>query len=528
MKKHPTKEELEEYFIIENHSIKETRKYFNLGTKLLYKLFKEYGLQKTMEQKVAKVKQTVLERYGVDSVAHIEGAIEKRKQTCLEKYGSISPFGSKEVQEKAKLTFQSKYGCHPRSTIEVQDKCKQTCLEKYGVDNVSKSKEVKDKIAEALKIANQNPEVKKKREQTNKEKYGVNYFTQNHLSERTLDILKSKENFLNYLQSLPDILRNKKHIAADLGVHTTNIGPKLHEWELDTLINYNPLYSAGQVEIMQILDSWDIKYVANDRQVISPREIDIYIPSKQIGIEFNGNYWHQEENKGKDYHLVKSKIAKENNIFIYHTFEYDWRIDSNKSRIINQLKNLLGLNEYKIFARKCEIKEVSTKEAKIFLEENHLQGNDKALVKLGLYFNNELVAIMTFCKPRFNRKFEWELSRFCCKANTTIVGGASKLFKYFIKNYNPQNIISYSDIAHTRGNLYEKLGFKLDHISKPNYVWCKREKFLTRYECQKHKLIQKFPEYKDLSETEIMTKLGWFKVYDCGNKVWIYNIEREN
>ncbi|MBQ3422129.1 MAG: hypothetical protein IJH34_10775, partial [Romboutsia sp.] len=66
------------------------------------------------------------------------------------------------------------------------------------------------------------------------------------------------------------------------------------------------------------------------------------------------------------------------------------------------------------------------------------------------------------------------------------------------------------------------LGFSLDHESKPGYVWANRHKILTRYQCQRHKLIEKFPQYKDLSETEIMTCLGWYKISDCGNKVWVY------
>ena len=129
---------------------------------------------------------------------------------------------------------------------------------------------------------------------------------------------------------------------------------------------------------------------------------------------------------------------------------------------------------------------------------------------------------MTFCKPRFNKKYEWELSRFCSKNNCNVIGGASKLWKYFIKKYKPQSIISYSNTAHTRGKLYETLGFNLDSISEPNYVWWKNDfKSLSRYQCQKYKLLQE--GFEGNSEAEIMHNRGYYRIYDCGNKVWIWN-----
>lgn len=127
---------------------------------------------------------------------------------------------------------------------------------------------------------------------------------------------------------------------------------------------------------------------------------------------------------------------------------------------------------------------------------------------------------MTFVKPRFNKKYQWELSRFCSKANCNVIGGASKLFKYFIEKYNPISIISYSNIAHTKGKLYETLGFIFDSITEPNYVWCKGYDVLSRYQCQKHKLLEQ--GYEGISESEIMYNRGYYRIYDCGNKVWVW------
>lgn len=113
---------------------------------------------------------------------------------------------------------------------------------------------------------------------------------------------------------------------------------------------------------------------------------------------------------------------------------------------------------------------------------------------------------MSWCKPRFNKKFDWELSRYAVKCGYVIVGGASKLFK----NKPQGKLISYQDVAKFTGNLYDKLGFKLSHVSKPNYVWLKDDVVLTRYQCQ----------MKD--EVKNLSNLGFSQVFDCGNKVWVY------
>jgi hypothetical protein len=125
---------------------------------------------------------------------------------------------------------------------------------------------------------------------------------------------------------------------------------------------------------------------------------------------------------------------------------------------------------------------------------------------------------MTFCKPRFTGKYDWELSRFCNKLNTTICGAASKLFKYFIQNYTPKSIISYSNFSKTKGNVYPKLGFNYEGISSPNYIWFRRQEILSRYQYQKHKLSE-YSEFGN-TESEIMHNRGYLKLYDCGNFIW--------
>ena len=201
------------------------------------------------------------------------------------------------------------------------------------------------------------------------------------------------------------------------------------------------------------------------------------------------------------------------------------------------LCNLLGKNKYKYGARETYIDLLSANECRDFLNENHRQGALVAKIRLGLRLksDNTLVSVMTFGKLRKtlgtnSTADTWELSRFCNKLNTTVTGSASKLFNYFIKQYSPSQVISFSDVAHTRGNLYKLLGFKFDHVTEPNYIWAhfRDIKFYSRVACQKRKLPKLFDE-PDLdiqhhTEREIMEEHGFAQVFDSGVIKWVYSI----
>jgi len=208
----------------------------------------------------------------------------------------------------------------------------------------------------------------------------------------------------------------------------------------------------------------------------SAKELDIYIPSKNIAIEYNGLYWHSENNlhssKSRDYHLSKTLLCEQQNTRLIHIFEDEW---IHKEKIIKaRLKNILGLTKRSIYARKCIIQVVPIELKNKFLNKYHIQGEDKSSVHLGAFYKNRLVAIMTFGNRRValgasHKEGSWELIRFCTIGNFNIVGIAGKLLKHFETNYKPQEIISYADRRWSQGNMYYKLGFKLKQISKPNY-----------------------------------------------------------
>lgn len=281
--------------------------------------------------------------------------------------------------------------------------------------------------------------------------------------------------------------------------------------------------SKGEIYLSQILSNYTDVELRN-RSILEGKEIDIYLPKFKLGIEYNGEYWHSEDKKlDKYYHLNKTKLAASKGIQLIQIFEHEWL---NKKEIVqSRLVNKLGLN-YKLGARLCNIVEIEFPGD--FLDNNHLQGAGAfTSINLGLYYKEILVAVMTFSKPRFNATFDYELVRYASLTGVNIVGGASKLLKYFTKYYTG-SIISYSDKRWSTGDLYNTLGFQYSHSSEPSYFYYKSGNILSRYQCQKHKLSNLFPKiYKDeLTESTILSLAGYSKVYDCGNDVWVLKPEQ--
>lgn len=268
----------------------------------------------------------------------------------------------------------------------------------------------------------------------------------------------------------------------------------------------------------EISDMITIPHINNHRKLLNGKELDIWIPSKNIGIEFDGVYWHNNSTKTLEkYYICNSKKIRLINIF-EHEYQYD-KIKSYLSTQLNQLPKII------IYARKCQIKEIDNNLYKNFCNENHLQNYSIASIRLGLFYNGELIQIMSFSKPQFNKKYQYEMIRECSKNYYSIVGGKEKLFKYFVKNYNPESIISYCDKRYFTGNSYRKLGFNQINDSNPSYFYTDRKNVLFKHQCQKHKLkslLEKSDE--NLTEEENMSNNGYYKLYDFGQKIFIWKV----
>jgi hypothetical protein len=277
--------------------------------------------------------------------------------------------------------------------------------------------------------------------------------------------------------------------------------------------------SSYEFEIRNLLESNNVPVESQFRRFKGIKEIDIISHENKIGIEFNGLYWHRSDIKGKDYHKNKTDKMLEYGYRLIHIFEDDWLFKKEICKSI--ILNAFSKTPKKIHARKCEIKPVSNKDACKFLIENHIQGHCVSKVRYGLFFKNELVSVMTFGSNRKNlgnvaKPNEYELLRFCNKIYTNVVGGASRLFKFFIQQHTPQKITSYCNRGTGTGNLYKQLGFCFLYNTPPNYFYFNRNKRLSRFKFRKDVLIkQGYDKFK--TEACIMEELGYHRIHDCGS-----------
>jgi very-short-patch-repair endonuclease len=267
--------------------------------------------------------------------------------------------------------------------------------------------------------------------------------------------------------------------------------------------------------IKEVYKGW---IVERDRSILKGQELDIVLPDLGLAFEINGCYYHSEEKKPKNYHRDKTNALEEFGYQLIHIYDYDINnhIDIVKSRI-----NTLLNKSTRIFARKCEVQEISF--PKDFLATNHLQGaGQPTSINLGLYQREQLVAVMTFSYSRYTNKYEYELVRYCSLLNHTIVGGASKLLKHFEREYSPISLVSYAKRDWSKGKLYTQLGFTLSHATAPGYFYIRNNRRINRQAAQKHKLEALFPTIysKDKSESQILAEAQYLRVNDSGNLVF--------
>lgn len=482
--------------------------------------------------------KTAQERYGVANVSQLdsvkqkisetnrsEAVRQKRTETNLARWGVDNPAKNSEVAQRMSETMSSEKYLRRRE---------QTCLEKYGFKSPMMADVVKDK-----------------QRQTNLERYNMtgHPHTREDMQKMMVDgtkvdeYLAFKEDPRQYIQSHFSMTPSIQELEAALGVTNTPIYNILIQKDCRELISSS--YSSMEDSVYKFLKEHcpDITIVRCDRTQIKPEELDIYLPDYQIGIECNPISTHNSsfidpwggEPKSRNYHRSKSLKSQDAGIFLFHIFGYEW---VNKPAVLqSMLLNLIGKSEYRYGARKTYVCEVDDKECKEFLDTNHRQGRCGASLRLGLRLKktDELVAVMTFGHMRHTMGASsttddsvWELSRFCNKLNTNIVGGASKLFTWFKDHYEYSQIISFSDISHTRGNLYSTLGFQIAGEVDPSYTWVDKydQIFYNRVSCQKSNLRKLLNDPNidiiNKTEVEIMQDHGFAQVYDSGKLKWVY------
>jgi hypothetical protein len=497
---HPDRKDKVKKTLLERYGVDSYSKTDEFKEKVFKTKLERYGYENYNNR--VKFNQTILERYGVDSYSKTDEFKNKVRLTNLERYGVDNPMKVNSIKEKIKLTNLEKYGFEYSSqSTKTKEKSKISNLQKYGVDSYTKTNEF---IVKSIS--------------TNLKKYGVDNFIKSEQYRKDNLKIANNDDYIKYLgNNISEFSCNKGHTFK---IHIDNYHGRIRYNSALCTVCY-PIGDSKSIKEKELLEY--IKSISSEEIISSYRdilEIDIYLPDLKLGFEFNGLYWHSELFKDKNYHLNKTEYFKLKGIRIIHIWEDDW--DNRKDIIKSQINNLLGSSK-SIFARKCYTKEI--KDSKIvskFLNDNHIQGKVNSSLKLGLYHtvtqsngttNEELVSLMTFDHNEGRKKMElggWNLNRFCNKLNTNVIGGASKLLRYFIKNYDVKRIVSYADKDWSLGNLYEVLGFTNIGGNGPDYKYIIDNQRVHKSRYKKSKLKTELTESQEMSKREI------YKIYDCG------------
>ena len=443
------------------------------------KTFSKKSIEEKQER-INKIKQAKLNRYN-DANYNNKEQIAK---TMTEKYGVSTGFNTEKSKVNRRITSLRRYGVdNPLKLKEIRNKGKEVIKEKYGVDNALASKEVREKIMKTIK-----------------EKYGVENIMQ-------LDKYKSK-----YRTSMLDKYGVTSGFLTDNAINSHKHGTK----------------SNINNEFANMLTAITDKHIQQEKPIVK-YIYDILIGDNLV-IDINPTVSHNtyisypfrlglvEENKPVDnnYHINRKINALNNGYDLISIFDWDnWE----------KIKYMLQ-DKQTLYARNLEIREVSVKDADEFLNKYHLQNTCYGqLIRYGLYKGDELIEIMTFGKPRYNKNYEWELLRLCSHKDFKVVGGAEKLFKHFLEMQSPNSIISYCDHSKFSGEVYDRLGSKQKGNPKPSKHWSRGEEHITDNLLRQRGYDQLFnANYgKGTSNEQLMLENGWLPIYDCGQLVFIWN-----
>ncbi len=470
--------------------------------------WREWNRREEVQERFKKSrKNTLKEKYGDQNYVNAK----KAKKTKEKRYGDPNYNNL----EKIKSTMEEKYGGMGFQSDHIFEKSRKTNLEKYGVKNPAKLDEFKKKASRKKrqegydKLCSEDGRFKYIKPLFDFESYQGRYKNSKAI-EYDFKCIRCQENFI-------DIIRYP-------------IRPRCP--------NCFPLdQSISEKELQEFLISTlNCEVKTNHYGFLKGnRELDVYIPDKNVAIEFNGIYWHSENGGGecgRNYHLNKTEECEDAGIQLIHIFENEW--EEKKEIVKERLKYIIG--EYggkRVYARNTKVKEIGAKWKNEFLSEHHLQGEDRSNVKLGLFHEGELVSVMTFSKRRVSlggnpEDESWELSRFC--SSCSVVGGASKLFSHFAQSQNPEKVVTYADrrwSSLARGTFYEKIGFDFDGFVRPSYFYFEesdKTNLKHRFSFRKNVLSEKLEDFDpDLTEWENMKMNGFDRIWDCGKLRYVWS-----
>lgn len=365
-------------------------------------------------------------------------------------------------------------------------------------------------------------------------KFGLNRsVVVRHLEKVKFEIPKNQfDRWRESYGSLSDELEtfidlNKNHgkslldIANDRNISIEHLKRLFRETNT-TVVLHSCNKSKGELEVKELINSFGIECISTKRKHNDKRfEIDCYAPQYKIGIEYCGEWWHSENNgTPKKYHQEKMLWCREQGIDLLTIFEHEWIY---KRPIIESIiRHKFGQTENKVFARNTVFASIESQDARKFHEANHLNGYVNSSLNYGLLDKKtrEILSVFSLAKPRFDKNYDYELTRFSTKLNTSVVGGLSKFLSNLPKDIS---LMTYVDLRFGTGSSYLSCGFETIYdYTIPNYFYFNKkfphDGFQSRMKFQKKKLLEENEDWSDFTEKEIMmNEKGFYCIYDCGN-----------
>lgn len=457
--------------------------------KISYNDFCSYKCSANSKSTRQKAFNTNLKRYGAGDVLQSKEIREKIKTTNIKRYGADTPLANKSIRERIKATNREIYGGNsPMSSEVIKNKIKRTNIERFGTEWFLSSN---DAI--------------KSRTQHFRHNYGVDNNMQIHLGSDALNFLNDKDwlTIQHHYNKMPLC-----HIGKMLGVSTTSISDYFKKHDIGVKLYYQ---SSAELELGTLLTEHGINYSIRNRNIISG-ELDIFIPSHNLAIEYNGLFWHSERNIDNTIHKRKYDECHSKDIRLLTIFENEWVY--RKEVVSKKLLNILKLDKNvgtTIYARKTQIEDIGYIEKKKFFNANHIQGDGPSSINYGLIHNDELVACIGFIK----QKDHYVLNRYATSCN--VPGGFTRLLKHFEREYNTPKIVTFADLRWSEGDLYKNTGFTLDKELPPDYYWCKGNKLWHKFNWRHTSGLKKLLNYDpNKTEVENMHAHGFYRIWDCG------------
>lgn len=436
---------------------------------------------------------------------------QRRYNTMIERFGSIES-KNEYVKEKQRKNAVEKYGMPFQATKEFRSKVKNTLIERHGVDHNSKMDSVKE--SRYVEVDGKKVHVMHTETAIANRSQAYSSFS----NEKRAKIGRSISNGIKSHYSYIDrsVLNDTSGHSITSLMEAANCSPMT---AYRALVNNGDLSkSYTESEIASYINSLGIETVSNTRKIIAPKELDIYVPSHKLAIEYDGLYWHSSNSKELDKtakvaHIFKTVECEKQGINLLHIFENEWLHPVKRTIWKSIISHKLGKSK-RVYARKCELKTIDAKTAFEFCEKNHLQGGIYGSIYLGLFYGSELIQVAILGKPRYS-KADLELLRLCSKTFTCVVGGASKITKGL-------KFISYGNRrwCSTLNNVYDTIG-TYKGISDPCYFYFESGELKHRSGFMKHKLEGKLKSFDpSKSEVENCYANGLRRIWDCGNVIY--------